>query len=181
MRVAGGEGIEGDTTALSADRSALFVWDPATASADPGRPRDRRDDDGRGPDRRVPMGTAHGVGQWLAPAAAAKSFLRGSVVVSPDGSRVYAIGVKEGVDGPESSGSTGVFVFDAATLEPLGIWQPTADFASLALSRDSRFGMQPACPASTPGRPPADQKASITVFDTSDGSIRLSPASSAAT
>ena len=94
---------------------------------------------GEGLSARADDGPLAAFGRWLAPAASAKSFLRSSVIVSPDGSRVYAIGVKEGVENPEISGSAGVFVFDAATLELIGIYQPTADFVSLAIGADGRF------------------------------------------
>ncbi|MFL5707786.1 MAG: hypothetical protein ACJ77Y_02190, partial [Chloroflexota bacterium] len=71
-----------------------------------------------------------GLGRWIAPQVLAKAFLDPGIVVSPDGTRVYALGVDEtGTDG--EAGSRGVFVFDARTLESLGHWQPTADFVSL--------------------------------------------------
>ncbi|MFL5668562.1 MAG: hypothetical protein ACJ77U_04165, partial [Chloroflexota bacterium] len=113
-----------------------------------------------------------GLGRWIAPQVLAKAFLDPGIVVSPDGTRVYALGVDEtGTDG--EAGSRGVFVFDARTLESLGHWQPTADFVSLAISRDGRYLYA----AGQPGRDAAGTEiatgASITVFDARDGVVRL--------
>ena len=95
-------------------------------------------------------------------------------MISPDGSKVYAIGVATGASDREATGSTGVFVFDAATLASVDQWAPTADFVSLAVSANGRFvyaaGM-PGVEASGRGNP--GMQASITVFDTATGEQRL--------
>ena len=76
--------------------------------------------------------------------------------------------------GREPSGSTGVFVFDASTLAPLGTWQPTADYVSVAVSADGRFVYAAGLPGlDASGNRRTNQQASITVFDTFDGSVRL--------
>ena len=174
VRVAGGEGIDGDTTALSADRSALFVWDPASARLTRVNLATGEITRGDGLSARADAGPLAALGHWLAPPALAKSLLRGSVIVSPDGARVYAIGIRQGVDERDLTGSAGIFVFDAMTLESRGIWQPTADFVSLAISPDSRFVYAAGLPGiDFMGRQRLDQQASITVFDSRDGSIRL--------
>jgi hypothetical protein len=174
VRIAGGEGIDGDTTALSPDRSALYVWDPASATLTRVDLATGETTRGEGLSARAEGGPLAALGHWLAPSAVAKSLLRGSVIVSPDGARVYAIGIKPGVDERDISGSTGVFVFDATTLESRGIWQPTADFVSLAISPDSRFVYAAGLPGvDFMGRRRVDQQASITVFDSRDGSTRL--------
>src|SRR5436190_655529 len=92
---------------------------------------------GRGPlDALASMGRR--LGSWIAPPAAAKVLLDPGIVVSADGTRVYAIGVTSSSD-PSARGSTGVFAFDASTLAPLGHWAATADFTSIAVSADGRF------------------------------------------
>jgi hypothetical protein len=157
--------------------NAVFLWDPVAASI-------ARVDLASGELTTSQPATAAGtgpldavaalgrrVGHWIAPSALAKVHLDPGLVVSPDGSRVYAIGVTS--SNPEGSGSTGVFVFDAASLERLGNWDPTADFTSIAISADSRFVY-----ASGQGGVNADgvasrNGASVTVFDASDGSVRL--------
>lgn len=168
------EGIDGETTALSPDGSALFVWDPSTASITRIDLATGERTDGSGLSALVDDGPLAAFGRWLAPAAAAKSFLRGAIVVSPDGTRIYAVGIKEGVGASDQSGSAGVFVFDAASLDLIAIWQPTADFVSLALSADGRYAYVAGLPGvDALGRVQREQKASITVFETSTGSIRL--------
>ncbi|MFL5683891.1 MAG: YncE family protein, partial [Chloroflexota bacterium] len=111
-----------------------------------------------------------GLGRWIAPQALAKTFLDPGLVVSPDGTRVYALGIDE--NGPNGeSGSRGVFVFDAKTLGSLGHWTATADFVSLAISGDGRFLYV----AGQPGRDAAGAEvstgASVTVFDTRNGAV----------
>jgi len=111
------------------------------------------------------------LGWWMAPAVVAKVYLEPGMVASPDGTRIYALGV----DPPngEDAGSTGIFVFDAESLEQASHWAPTADFASLAISPDGLHvyaAGQPGVDAA--GNVSADE-ASITVYATADGSIDL--------
>jgi hypothetical protein len=173
IRIDGAEGIDGDSVAVSPDGATVFAWDASTATITrievaTGEKVSRNGLSARAGD---PL---KALGEWLAPSANAKSILRGAVVVSPDGSRAYAIGIKAGVDDRDVSGSAGVFAFDAGSLEILGTWQPTADFVSIALSSDGRFLYAAGLPgvdergARRPG-----QEASITVFDTRDGIQRL--------
>jgi hypothetical protein len=174
VHLSGEGGLEGDTTALSRDGSTLFAWNPASAMLTKVDVASGMTTTGEGLVARADTGPLAALGRWLAPVAAAKSFLRSSVVVSPDGSRVYAIGVKAGVENPEVVGSAGVFGFDAATLELIDIYDPTADFVSLAIGADGRFVYAAGLPGvDALGRRVAGQGPSITVFDTADGSIRL--------
>ncbi len=173
VRVNGGEGIDADPTAVSADGSTLFVWDPVGATLTRVNLADGTKTSRNGI-AAVDEGPLSALGHWLAPTTAAKSFLRGALVISPDGSRVYAIGVKGGSGSSDMAGSAGVFVFDTTTLETGGIWQPTADYVSLAISADGRFVYAAGLPrVDAAGRSRLGQGASITVFDTTDGSIRL--------
>lgn len=174
-RVAGRSGIEGDMTAVSPDGTHLFVWNPvsATLSRVDLATGETATGQGAGP-AAVAEGPLAAFGNWLVPAAAAKSFLRGGVLLSPDGSRVYAIGVDAEATGPEAGGSTGVFVFDAGSLTSVGRWDPTADFTSLAVSADGAFLYAAGLPGvSADGRGNPRMSASITVFDARDGSVRL--------
>ena len=172
--VSGVEGINGDATALSRDGSTLFVWNPASATLTRVDVATGVTTTGEGRVAAVDPGPLAALGRWLAPVAAAKSFLRSSVIVSPDGSRVYAIGVRDGAENEDVEGSTGMFVFDAATLELIDAYEPTADFVSLAIGADGRFVYAAGLPGvDALGRRVAGQGASITVFDTADGSTRL--------
>jgi hypothetical protein len=112
------------------------------------------------------------LGRWLVPAASAKMMLDPALVISPDGTRIYAIGI-DSISADGSGGSRGIYVFDTGTLDQVGHWAPTADFASLAISSDGRF----AYAAGLFGRDAAGNDSadsgSITVYDTADGSIRI--------
>jgi hypothetical protein len=112
------------------------------------------------------------LGRWMAPPAAAKVFLEPALVVSTDGTRIYGLGV-DALGGDGSGGSRGVYAFDATTLEPIGHWAPTADFASLAISPDGRFVYAAGQSGVDATGSLAPYWASITVYDTADGSVRL--------
>lgn len=66
-----------------------------------------------------------------------------------------------------------MFSFDSESLAPLGNWAPTADFVSLAVSRDGRFVYAAGAPGVDASGTPSGFGASITVYDTSDGSVRM--------
>jgi hypothetical protein len=110
-------------------------------------------------------------GRWLAPGAVAKQFLNPGLALSPDGSRLYALGVSPDKGG--FIGSAGVFVFDAGSLAPLANWAPQADYVSLAVSPDGRFVYAIGSPGVDAAGIQSAFGASITVYDASDGSIRL--------
>jgi hypothetical protein len=111
------------------------------------------------------------VGQWIAPPVAAKSQLLPGMVLSPDGRRVYAIGVSS--PGATDRGSSGIFAFDATNLARLGMWAPTADFSSIAVSADGLFVYAAAQGGVDAAGRTSPNGSSVTVFDTSDGSVRL--------
>jgi hypothetical protein len=167
-------GVDTDPTEVSADGRSLYVWDPADAVLTRVDLASGDKSTGKGlaaAAARSPLGA---LGDWLAPSVAAKSYLRGALAISPDGSRVYAIGVKPGARESDDAGSAGVFVFDAATLDPITIWQPTADYVSVAVSPDGTYIYAAGLPhVDAAGRTKIAQQASVTVFDASDGSIRL--------
>ena len=113
------------------------------------------------------------VGRWLAPTAAAKIFLQPAIAVSEDGSTLYALGIDGSYD---ALGSRGIDAFDVGgdAVSFKSHWQPTADYISIAISADGRFvyatGMSGVNAA---GLGDLSIKPSVTVFDASDGSIRL--------
>ena len=95
------------------------------------------------------------------------------IVVSADGTRVYTLGIAS--SDPASSGdSAGVFAFDASTLAPLGHWAPQANLTSIAVSDDGRHVYAAADGGpSAAGDPAPEFGASITAYDTSDGSVAV--------
>jgi hypothetical protein len=100
-------------------------------------------------------------------------FLQPAMALSPDGKTLYALGIDGSI---ESARPAGIYAFDVSgdSLALRGLWEPTADFISIAVSEDGAFvyaaGMG-GVDASGTGNPA--YKASVTVFDASDGSIRL--------
>jgi hypothetical protein len=112
------------------------------------------------------------VGQWLAPAAVAKTILQPSIALSPDGTRIYALGMTT----PERAdpGSTGVDVFDAVAMRAIDHWAPPADLVSVAASPDGRYVYVAGAPeADASGERRIGAPASLIVFDASDGKVRL--------
>jgi hypothetical protein len=173
VRVSGSAGIDTEPTAVSADGSKLYVWDPQAGELTRVDLGSGEKTAGKGVAAADP-GPLSALGDWLAPTAAAKSWLRGALAISPDGSRVYAIGIREGDGDRGTAGSAGVYVFDAATLQPIAAWQPTADYISVAASADGRLVYAAGLPGvDALGGIKVVQQASITVFDASDGSVRL--------
>jgi hypothetical protein len=164
--------LDGDTSAVSPDGTALFVWNPQSLVLS-------RVDLASGAVATVqgPAPTAgadsplSALGRWLAPSAAAKMLLRSGIVFSPDGSRVYALGVNG--SSFERSGSAGLYVFDARALTFLERWNATADFISLAVSPDGQFVYAAGMPAFDASGNNTSQPASITVFNAADGTVRL--------
>jgi hypothetical protein len=103
---------------------------------------------------------------------AAKIFLEPALVASPDGTRIYGLGVQAPV-GETGGASHGVYAFDANSLEPVGHWQPTADLVSLAISPDGQFVYAAGQAGVDAAGAAAPYQASITVYATADGSVRL--------
>jgi hypothetical protein len=167
-------GLGGDASTVSPDGRTLFAWNPLAATMSRIDTATGELTTGDGRVARADAGPLVAFGRWLAPVASAKTFLESSVVLSPDGSRVYALGVTDLAGETESAGSAGVFVFDAVTLELLETYAPTADFVSLGIDPSGRYLFAAGLPGvdAEGGRRP-DQQASVTVFDTTDGSVRL--------
>ncbi len=170
-------GFDGGTMVIRS-RDSVFVWSPfrqvlarfdlETAAVAMGSARTAATPAGVG-DTVATLGRR--LGQWIAPSVLAKVFLEPGIVVSPDGSRVYALGI----DSPDESlgGSAGVFAFDATTLEPVGQWPPLADLMSIAVSADGRYVYAAAMAGYDAEGNEAPYGSSITVYDVADGSVRL--------
>ena len=160
--------------------SRLFLWDPQTQTlvrydlktgvADRVAVPDTA---GIGGPSDMVTALGHLVGDWLVPSATAKIWLQPAIAISPDGTRLYALGI----DGStESLGSKGIFVFDIGgpTMSYLDHWEPTADFVSVAISGDGAFvyasGM---AGVDAHGQQAPSAQSSVTVYDISHRSIRL--------
>ena len=159
----------------------LFIWDPVAARLARFDLRTATMDSaagtalapsGSGSPLDAIAGLGRRLGRWMAPPVAAKIFLEPALVASPDGSRIYGLGIEAPIS--ESGGaSRGVYVFDASSLDPLGHWAPTADLVSLAISPDGQFVYAAGQAGVDATGASAPYQASITVYATADGSVRL--------
>lgn len=157
----------------------LFLWDPHDQSLtvfdlDTGAMTHAEAPDAAGTGPLDALGAiGRAIGDWVAPTTTAKIFLDPALAISPDGSTLYALGITGAF---EQIGSSGVFAFDISGDTPAfrSHWEPTADLISLAISEDGAFvyaaGMSGVDAQGV--QAPAIQ-ASVTVFDATDGSIRL--------
>jgi hypothetical protein len=117
------------STALDRSRRAILTWDPVRHTM----ARVSVDDAGV---------LVRDVARSMLPDAGASS--RGGylgagpgLVLSPDGRRAYAIGFGHGSG--DTATPTGVWVFDAETLNLVDRWLPRAMFTSLGVSADGQF------------------------------------------
>jgi hypothetical protein len=94
-----------------------------------------------------------------------------SVAISPDRTRLYAIGVRSGES--EVGSSSGIWVFDASTLEVLDNWRAPAFFLSVGVSTDGKFVYASGAPNYTPSGRQSRWPASMTVFDADDGQVEV--------
>ncbi|HEX2625451.1 MAG TPA: hypothetical protein VHL56_00935 [Candidatus Limnocylindrales bacterium] len=169
--------VDGDTTAVSPDGQMFYAWDPGSwtlTSIDLST--------GKRANARLVTAAAAGagadpvtaLGRWLAPSADAKSILRGAILVSPDSRRLYVLAAQPVVDERLPTGSAGILVVDAATLQVLDHWPPPADLMSMALNADGSLLYAAGLPGvDASGVSSLRQGASVTVFDTASGAQRL--------
>jgi hypothetical protein len=170
--------IDGNTSVVSPDGANLYLWNPLSLTL-------TQVDLATGVKRSAHAlaatsslpdgGPLTALGQWLAPTAMAKTFLSPGIAVSPDGGRVYAIGVRgDASSGSDVSGSSGVSVFDTASMQPLATWPATADYISIALNADGSSVFLTGMPgARADGIQDRRQPASVTVIDAATGSVQL--------
>lgn len=94
------------------------------------------------------------------------------LVVSVDGRRIYALGFAMG---PSDSGgtSTGIWVFDAETLNLLDRWPPRAVLTSLGVSVDGRFVYAAGANGFDVEGNQTTWPASVTVYDAQTGEIQV--------
>ena len=93
------------------------------------------------------------------------------VVVSPDGRRVYALGMGRGSG--DAGSSTGVWVFNAATLELVDHWEARALLSSLAVSDDGAFIYAIGAAGRDTQGNESTWPASLTVYDAATGEIQV--------
>lgn len=160
------------TAALSPDGSALFLWSPTESVL-------TRVDLTSGDTIEGTGATAAATnpllafGQWLTPTAQAKVLLSAGLAISPDGRRAYALGIDPNSAQGGGPLSTGVFVFDTATMTQVAHWDSIADLVSIAVSEDGAFVYVAGSPEFNGNGSVTLQFASITVFEAETGAVRL--------
>jgi hypothetical protein len=169
--------VDGDTTAVSPDGRTFYAWDPGSAwiSRIDLETGERVDEHLAAPATAVTGGgPVTAIGRWLAPTIEAKSILRGAILVSPDGGRLYLLATTPASNADAPGGSNGILVVDAATLRVIDRWPPSADLTSMALNADGTLLYAAGLPGVGPsGAASPGQGASVTVYDTTSGVARL--------
>jgi hypothetical protein len=165
--------------ALDLARGKYYIWSPATLGVARidllgGRleqmGRIQPPTTGSGDDGSL-TGLAHALSGWIAPAAVGKTFLEPAVALSPDGSRLYGLGVTTPQN--QTSGSTGIWVVDSATLSLVDHWRPNADLASVAATPDGRLVLVSGLAGVDADGRETDSRASLTAYDARTGEIRV--------
>ncbi len=112
------------------------------------------------------------VGRWLAPTTAAKIFLDPAMAISPDGSRLYLLGVDADSFADGEPGSTGVHVVDTGSMTETATWAPLADYASIAVSGDGSLVYVTSVPGFIEGDR-AVASGGVIAYDAASGTPRL--------
>lgn len=166
-------GDAGGTSMVSHDGSSLFLWNPMSLVLTRVDLATGELTTGTGQVALAADDPLAALGRWLTPSAAAKVLLSSGIALSPDGTRIYALGIASGGSADRLPGSAGLFVFDTASLAQVDHWNATADFVSIAVSADGKFVYAAGSPEMGADGSSTTQAASITVFDATDGSVRL--------
>jgi hypothetical protein len=93
------------------------------------------------------------------------------LVESPDGTRLYALGMLW--SGGRRGRSTGIWVFDARTLASVDHWAPRALLTSLAVSADGTFVYAAGAQGADADGYAHPWPASVTVYDATSGEIQV--------
>lgn len=151
------------TPLIDPARKALFIWNP-------GKHAMTRVElpDGTITEATVPEADLPGDGQ---PLGGAYIGAEPSVALSPDGKNLYAIGVRRGDS--EVGSSSGIWVFDAESLELTDHWPAPAFFISLAVSADGRFVYAAGAPNYEPSGRQSSWPSSMTVYDAENGQVEV--------
>ncbi len=84
-------------------------------------------------------------------------YLRPSLTLSADGSRLYAIGTAATDPLSPASDSIGVWVFDSKTLQVVDHWAPDAAYISIALNHDGSLLLAAGMPGADAAGTQSDQ------------------------
>lgn len=100
------------------------------------------------------------------------AFGYGEIAGAADGSRLYLLGLEEGViTGGQSQASRGIFVVDRATLALVDRWAPAANYQMLAMALDDRAVAASSFAGSAADGRPAPWQNALTLHDPVDGRV----------
>jgi len=162
---AGVEGSSPWSVVVDRSRRAVFLWDAQRhALSRVGL------DDGAVTEVAVPEPMLPDAGRL----AGGRGYVVGnpSLVRSADGRFLYAIGVA-GVVGGSVGRPSGIWVFDATSLELVDHWEALAFLSSLALSADGRFIYAIGAPGYDVTGRENPWPASVTVYDAATGDVQV--------
>ena len=162
------------TVAPDPSGRALFVWDPTSQDLTRLDLATGETTDGHGTPPTADLLSA--LGAWIEPAAAAKTIATPTITVSPDGTRVYALGFfQQPIDHGHAIPASGVSAFDATSLDleweagggdahsiatnadgSLVLWQPVGP--PLRLKRGSPRRVSTSCPLTTSATSPSTSR-----------------------
>ncbi len=112
------------------------------------------------------------LGRWLAPTTTAKVYLEPAMAISPDGSRLYVLGIDAESFSDGDAGSTGIHVVDTTDMTEVATWPPVADYVSIAVSGDGSIVYALSGPRYSDSGASV-LKASLTAIDSGTGTVRL--------
>jgi hypothetical protein len=156
----------GSAAAIVVDRAtrAVYLWDPFRHLVSRVDVDDGRVHEGVVAESMLPGDRVSSNRSWIG--------VDPGLVASPDGARLYALGLAAGSS--DVSPSTGIWVFDAETLALLDHWEPRALLTSLAISADGRFVYAVgAAEHDADGHRNPGWQASVTVYDATTGEIAV--------
>lgn len=151
------------TAIIDRANRAVFLWEPGQHALTRIAIDDGGVEIGAVPRSSLPGDNPTGSGSYLGADP--------GLVVSLDGRRLYALGLRAG-PGPAGT-TTGVWVFDATTLALVDHWEARAFLTSLAVSADGQFVYAAAAPGFDVEGRENPWPASVTVYDAASGEIQV--------
>jgi hypothetical protein len=161
---------------IDATRGIVYGWDPdvhtlhaVEVASGAQRDADTSATESGAPDSVIINGSRRAVGTptptaWSDGRSTIEARGERTLVGSPDGRLLFAIGA-----GSKPDGTSGVWVFDAQTLEVIEQWPALASYASVSLLEDGRWLAAIGRPGVTAGGGLAAWGTSLTVHDTTSG------------